>query len=159
MYPHTTRKYNQSQILNMHLYCLLFLNTDRGKVVEVFPHGWSRPVYFPCSISWLLLVCQWPGDAWGQDISSHGIHLVFSAPEGLILWVLTLFTGETGCQLNAMDLAKNHNGNANCFPWCMYRDQSSYVPSQWEMLQCNNVSHWLGAYLDWSLMFTWSPFW
>ena len=29
---------------------------------------------------------------------------------------------------------------------------SRYAPSQWEMsLQCNNISHWLGAYLDWSL--------
>ena len=32
-----------------------------------------------------------------------------------------------------------------------YRDQSGYAPSQCETsLQCN-VSHWLGAYLDWSL--------
>ena len=32
------------------------------------------------------------------------------------------------------------------------RDQSRNVPSQWETsLQCNNVSHWLGAYLDSSL--------
>ena len=34
-----------------------------------------------------------------------------------------------------------------------YRDQSRYVPSQWEMsLQCNDISHWLGTYLDWSLV-------
>ena len=32
------------------------------------------------------------------------------------------------------------------------RNQSSYMPSQWETsLQCNDVSHWLGTYLDWSL--------
>ena len=32
------------------------------------------------------------------------------------------------------------------------RDQSKYAPSQWETsLQCNDVSHWLGANLDWSL--------
>ena len=32
------------------------------------------------------------------------------------------------------------------------RDQSRYAPSQWETaLHCNDVSHWLGAYLDWSL--------
>ena len=32
-----------------------------------------------------------------------------------------------------------------------YRDQSRYAPSQWETsLYCNDVSHWLGAYLDWS---------
>ena len=32
------------------------------------------------------------------------------------------------------------------------RDQSRFAPSQWEMsLHCNGVSHWLGAYLDWSL--------
>ena len=33
-----------------------------------------------------------------------------------------------------------------------YRDQSRYAPSQWKMsLHCNDVFHWLGAYLDWSL--------
>ena len=32
------------------------------------------------------------------------------------------------------------------------RDQSRYVPSQWEpLLQCNDISHWLREYLDWSL--------
>ena len=32
------------------------------------------------------------------------------------------------------------------------RDQSRYSPSQWETsLQCNDISHWLGTYLDWSL--------
>ena len=34
----------------------------------------------------------------------------------------------------------------------LYRDQSRYAHSQWETLShCNNVSHWLGAYLDLSL--------
>ena len=32
-----------------------------------------------------------------------------------------------------------------------HRDHFVYVPSQWEMLQCNTVSHWLGAYTKWSL--------
>ena len=33
------------------------------------------------------------------------------------------------------------------------RDHSVYVPSQWEMvLHCNTISHWLGAYTEWSLM-------
>ena len=33
------------------------------------------------------------------------------------------------------------------------RDQSRYVPSQWETsLQCNDLSHWLGAYLESSLI-------
>ena len=32
------------------------------------------------------------------------------------------------------------------------RDQPIYVPSQWKtLLHCNDVSHWLGAYLDSSL--------
>ena len=32
------------------------------------------------------------------------------------------------------------------------RDQSRCAPSQWEVSwHCNNISHWLGAYLDWSL--------
>ena len=34
----------------------------------------------------------------------------------------------------------------------MYRDQSSYASSQRETsLHCNDVAHWLGAHLDWSL--------
>ena len=38
------------------------------------------------------------------------------------------------------------------FHFTAYRAQSKIVPSQWETwLQCNHVSHWLGAYLDWSL--------
>ena len=32
------------------------------------------------------------------------------------------------------------------------RDQFRYAPSQWETsLHCNDVSHWLGACIDWSL--------
>ena len=39
----------------------------------------------------------------------------------------------------------------------MNRDQSRYRSSQWEVsLQCNNISDWLGAYLDWSLL-VWDP--
>ena len=34
----------------------------------------------------------------------------------------------------------------------LFWDHSRYAPSQWEMLfQWNDVSHWLGAYLDWTL--------
>ena len=34
-----------------------------------------------------------------------------------------------------------------------FRDQSRYAPSQWETsLHCNDVFHWLGAYLEWSLL-------
>ena len=40
----------------------------------------------------------------------------------------------------------------SCDPPCQCRDQSRYAPSEWETsLQCNNVSHWLGTYLGWSL--------
>ena len=39
----------------------------------------------------------------------------------------------------------------------MFRDNSVYVPSQWEMaLQCNTVSHWLGAYTARSLVVQWN---
>ena len=38
------------------------------------------------------------------------------------------------------------------------RDQSRYASGQWETsLQCNDVSHWLGAYLDWSLQWSSKP--
>ena len=43
------------------------------------------------------------------------------------------------------------------------RDQSRCAASQWEtLLHCNDVSHWLGAYLDWSLilfMFCFCYYW
>ena len=41
------------------------------------------------------------------------------------------------------------------------QEQSMYTPlSQWEpSLQCNNVFHWLGAYLDWSLCTGCKPHW
>ena len=32
------------------------------------------------------------------------------------------------------------------------RDYFVYAPSQWEMLHCNIVCHWLGAYTKWSLL-------
>ena len=36
----------------------------------------------------------------------------------------------------------------------VHRDRSVHAPSQWEtMLQCNVVSHWLGAYTKWSLRY------
>ena len=36
------------------------------------------------------------------------------------------------------------------------RDRFVYAPSQWEMpLECNVVSHWLGAYMKWSLLDIW----
>ena len=41
-----------------------------------------------------------------------------------------------------------------CERVCVDRDHSVYVPSQWEMtLQCNVISHWLGAYTKWSLIY------
>ena len=39
-----------------------------------------------------------------------------------------------------------------CISDSLLRDPPVYVPSQWEMaLQCNAISHWLGAYTEWSL--------
>ena len=36
-----------------------------------------------------------------------------------------------------------------------YRDHSVYAPSQWEMaLHCNAISHWFGAYTEWSLTYS-----
>ena len=36
----------------------------------------------------------------------------------------------------------------------LYRDRFVYVLSQWETtLHCNIVSHWLGAYTKWSLLY------
>ena len=40
----------------------------------------------------------------------------------------------------------------SCYQLCLCMDYSVYAPSQWEMvLPCNNVSHWLDAYTEWSL--------
>ena len=57
-----------------------------------------------------------------------------------------------GCQLL---LPAVHWSLAACHqPWpCYLRDHFVYAPSQWETtLQCNVVSHWLGAYTKWSLL-------
>ena len=36
--------------------------------------------------------------------------------------------------------------------WWLHRDYFVYAPSHWETtLQCNVVSHWLGAFIKWSL--------
>ena len=33
--------------------------------------------------------------------------------------------------------------------WLVYRADSRFAPSQWETaLLCNDVSHWLGAYIE-----------
>ena len=46
---------------------------------------------------------------------------------------------------NALELPQS------CTKPSIGRDQSWYALSQWETsLQCNDISHWLGAYLDWS---------
>ena len=59
--------------------------------------------------------------------------------QGVKFWIVPQQTG----QLVAMALYQLH----------AIRDQSRYAPSQWEMsLPCNDVSHWLGAYLDGSLL-------
>ena len=49
-----------------------------------------------------------------------------------------------------------HDGSP--FTFESSRDQSRYEPSQWETSShCNDVSHWLGTYLDWSLPTTSPP--
>ena len=41
----------------------------------------------------------------------------------------------------------------NCDPEFCCRDHFVYAPSQWQiMLQCNVISHWLGAYTEWTLL-------
>ena len=43
-----------------------------------------------------------------------------------------------------------------CIWYCYGRDHFVYVPSQWEMaLHCNAISHWVGAYTEWFLLW-WS---
>ena len=48
-------------------------------------------------------------------------------------------------------------GHQLCYSWLpdqILCHHYVYVPSQWEtMLHCNVVSHWLGAYTEWSLLF------
>ena len=45
-------------------------------------------------------------------------------------------------------------GNQDWFRWQRgVQGGFSYEPSQWETsLHCTDISHWLGAYLDWSLV-------
>ena len=42
--------------------------------------------------------------------------------------------------------------SSKCYPYYSARDQFLHGPSQWKtVLQCNILSHWLGAYTKWSL--------
>ena len=67
----------------------------------------------------------------------------------------TLFTGgwQQAATLNirSRSLVILHN---NEWPFCM--DHSLYALSQWETaLQCNTLSHWFGAYTEWSVHLPW----
>ena len=43
------------------------------------------------------------------------------------------------------------------FPWCFYRADPRFAPSQWDTaLLCNNISHWLGASLESALFYIFS---
>ena len=66
---------------------------------------------------------------------------------GLLLWILIGSTERLTINNHAIDLLyKEHSDLSarNMF-------QSRYALGQWETsLPCNVVSHWLGAYLDWT---------
>ena len=76
-------------------------------------------------------------------------HPVGSMGGGRMVWVNSCSTLKWWIRL------PNWTWEESCKYWKspLYRDQSRYAPSQWETsLQCNDVSHWLGAFLDWSLL-------
>ena len=57
----------------------------------------------------------------------------------------------TGIHQSSVDSFRKWPVLQKVFPYPM--DQFRYAPSQWETsLHCNDVSHCLGAYLDWSLI-------
>ena len=58
--------------INMYLYCISFLHTDRTEVVDIFPCVFQRPTVVYSQYHG----CWWPGDAMSQGISNHDIDLV-----------------------------------------------------------------------------------
>ena len=116
----------------------------------------------------------------GASISSHGIYQVWLeySPESKVhgtnvgpTWVLSAPDGPHfgpmnlgyQCLVSVLDGFKpvdvyiSKSGNSNINTRC-HRDHFVYAPSQWEMtLQCNVVSHWLGAYTKWSLVLLSEP--
>ena len=76
----------------------------------------------------------------------------------VLLSALTLFYSQISlwskvsipwCRISAGNIVHNI---VNSGIQCVCSEQSSYASSQWDtFLQCNDVLHWLGAYLDWFL--------
>ena len=95
---------------------------------------------------WLQVIChqyqQYQNPYWVLCRVNRGyLHEVNFMMPNLCSWML----------LDLASLATMGNMGAN---WALDRDrdQSRYVLCQWETsLHCNDVSHWLGTYLDWSL--------
>ena len=91
---------------------------------------------------------------WG--ISSHVIYQDCTGVTGIILGMGLV--NERCCIVTLPLTARAHTQND---PWVtsllhqtndFIRADSRFAPSQWEMpLQCNGISHWLGANLDSSL--------
>ena len=76
-----------------------------------------------------------------SDFHSNLISCVFSQLEYPVYWTLKEWCEGFRKLLDHMQLDKVHS-----------RDHFVYAPSQWETtLQCNVVSHWLGALTKWSL--------
>ena len=65
----------------------------------------------------------------------------------MALWLVQSWTSKS--------VVNMHGNVVSCLSLWPCRDQSRYAPIQWETsLHCNDVFHWLGAYLGWSLTLT-----
>ena len=102
---------------------------------------------------------------YGQDILCGTSKVSFEIPHKIscpyIARCVFLLTGENLSSkiLELIRVFEMAHWIAPCIRFTMIynRDQCRCAPSQWETsLQCNDVSHWLGAYLHWSLFIMWA---
>ena len=125
--------------------------------------------------SYLCSCCSgisiWNGDEWNQTCRAES-RVVPSQWETLLQsnavchWLHTNLESALNMTYNSYNTSTKHHRtpfptqpNEASLLWLTGgRDQSEYAPSQWETsLHCNDGSHGLGAYLDWSLR-RWQPF-
>ena len=107
------------------------------------PYGVTRPQWVDLSRQGDLFMHWWNGSRLVHMMTCH-LSGTKTLPELSI----------AQCQLDPQEQISASRCSRITFWEIASRDQSMYAPSQWEMsLHCNDISHWLGAYLDWSLIF------
>ena len=104
-----------------------------------------------------------PSSSLHNEISFSGIFAGLCRIENPIVkirWSYDCFISKMGFHVPVRKhlCVETHLSFWYVFPSLIVRDQSRYAPSLWETsLHCNDVPHWLGTYLNWSLIVIFLP--